>query len=80
MELDVLANAVGDFGFPIVAAVNLGYSIYSTWKWATQTVKPVLDEATTSLIVLIDHIRILDNDMIRLTQKLNTVLALRGQP
>jgi hypothetical protein len=31
------------------------------------------------LIALIDRIRMLDNDLIRLNQKVNVVLTLRGQ-
>ena len=39
----------------------------------------MLDQAETTLIALIDRIRMLDNDLIRLNQKLNTVLQLRGK-
>ena len=49
------------------------------WTWATKEVKPVLNEANTVLIALIDRIRMLDNDLIRLNQKVNTVLHLRGK-
>ena len=42
-------------------------------------VKPVISEANTVLIALIDRIRMLDNDLIRLNQKVNTVLHLRGK-
>ena len=33
----------------------------------------------TVLIALIDRIRMLDNDLLRLNQKVNTVLHLRGK-
>jgi hypothetical protein len=36
-------------------------------------------DANTVLIALIDRIRMLDNDLIRLNQKVNTVLHLRGK-
>ena len=39
----------------------------------------MLSEANTVLIALIDRIRMLDNDLIRLNQKVNTVLHLRGK-
>jgi hypothetical protein len=55
----------------------MGYLIYYVWKWATQEIKPVLSEASTVLIALIDRIRMLDNDLIRLNQKVNIVLMLR---
>ena len=74
-----VAKLIGEYGFPIVAAFGMGYFVYYVWKWATTDVKPVLSEANTTLIALIDRIRMLDNDLIRLNQKVNTVLHLRGK-
>jgi hypothetical protein len=70
---------INKYGFPIVAAAGMGYMIFYVWTWATKEVKPVLKEANTVLIALIDRIRMLDNDLIRLNQKVNTVLHLRGK-
>jgi hypothetical protein len=50
---------------------------YYVWSWATKEIKPVLGEANTTLVALIDRIRMLDNDLIRLDQKVHTVLQLR---
>ena len=69
-----LANAIKEFGFPIIAAFGLGYFVYYVWTWVTTEIKPVLADANKTLIGLIDRIRMLDNDMIRLTQKLNMLL------
>ena len=74
-----IASLVNKYGFPIVAAGGMGYLIYYVWVWATKEVKPVLSEANTVLIALIDRIRMLDNDLIRLNQKINVVLQLRDQ-
>ncbi len=74
-----IADLISKYGFPIVAAVGLGYFVYYIWIWATKEVKPVLSEAQKTLIALIDRIRMLDNDLIRLNQKLNTVLQLKEQ-
>ena len=74
-----IAELIGKFGFPIIAAAGTGYIIYTIWIWATVEIKPVLSEANTTLIALIDRIRMLDNDLIRLNQKLNIVLQLRGK-
>jgi hypothetical protein len=60
-------------------AVGMGYIIKYVWEWATKEVKPVISDANTVLIALIDRIRMLDNDLIRLNQKVNTVLHLRGK-
>jgi hypothetical protein len=72
-----IAEAINKYGFPIVAAGGMGYLIYYVWEWATKEIKPVLGEASTVLIALIDRIRMLDNDLIRLNQKVNIVLMLR---
>jgi len=74
-----IAELINKYGFPIVAAGGMGYLIFYVWKWATQEIKPVLSEANTTLIALIDRIRMLDNDLIRLNQKVNTTLHLRGK-
>lgn len=75
-ELNI-AEVISRYGFPIVAAVGLGYFVYYVWNWATKTVDPVIGETQRTLIGLIDQVRMLDNDLIRLNQKLNTVLQLR---
>ncbi len=74
-----IAKLIGEYGFPIVAAFGMGYFVYYVWKWATTEVKPVLSQANGTLIALIDRIRMLDNDLIRLNQKVDTVLHLRGK-
>jgi hypothetical protein len=76
--MDVV-ELVNKYGFPIVMAVGMGYIIKYVWEWATKEVKPVISDANTVLIALIDRIRMLDNDLIRLNQKVNTVLHLRGK-
>ena len=77
--MNELADLVNKYGFPIVMAVGMGYIIKYVWEWSTKEVKPVISEANTVLIALIDRIRMLDNDLIRLNQKVNTVLHLRGK-
>ena len=72
-----VAELISKYGFPIVAAGGLGYFVYYVWIWATKEIKPVLSDASSVLIALIDRIRMLDNDLIRLNQKVNVVLMLR---
>ena len=74
-----IVGLVNKYGFPIVMAVGMGFIIKYVWTWATTEVKPVISDANTVLIALIDRIRMLDNDLIRLNQKVNTVLHLRGK-
>jgi hypothetical protein len=74
-----IVGLVNKYGFPIVMAVGMGFIIKYVWTWATTEIKPVINDANTVLIALIDRIRMLDNDLIRLNQKVNTVLHLRGK-
>lgn len=74
-----IVTLINKYGFPIVAAGGMGYMIFYVWTWATKEIKPILSDANTVLIALIDRIRMLDNDLIRLQQKVNTVLHLRGK-
>jgi hypothetical protein len=75
--MENIIEMVNRFGFPIVAAVGLSGMTYYVWSWATKEIKPVLSEANATLVALIDRIRMLDNDLIRLDQKVHTVLQLR---
>lgn len=71
--MEDLATAINQYGFPIIAAFGLGYFIYYIWTWVTTSVDPVIQESHMTLIGLIDRIRMLDNDLIRLKQKLDMI-------
>ena len=77
--MDNIADLINKYGFPIVSAAGMGYFIFFVWKWVTTVVKPVIGQANGTLIALIDRIRMLDNDLIRLNQKVEVVLQLRGK-
>lgn len=77
MEFDI-AQAISDYGFPIIAAVGMGGFIFYIWKWVTETIDPILGETQFTLIKLVDRVRMLDNDLIRLNMKLSMVLEYRG--
>lgn len=72
-----IVSLINKYGFPIVAAFGLGYFVYYVWQWVTTEIKPVTSEASKVLVDLIDRIRMLDNDLIRLNQKVNVILSLR---
>ena len=72
--MDEIVAAVNQYGFPIIAAFGLGYFIYYIWTWVTEEVDPIVGESHTTLIHLIDRIRMLDNDLIRLKTKLDMIL------
>jgi len=69
-----IAKAISDYGFPIIAAMGMGYFIFYVWKWVTTEINPKIGEASSTLIKLVDRIRMLDNDMIRMNTKLSMVL------
>jgi|TARA_R110001583_G_scaffold170488_1_gene323919 hypothetical protein len=77
--MEGIAAAVSEYGFPIVATVGLLYMIHFIWNFITNNIKTKLAEANVTLIKLIDRCRMLDNDIIRLQQKLDTVIELREQ-
>ena len=72
-----LAEMVNQYGVPTVVAVGMSYFIYFIWKFVTTEILPQLGQAKTTLIALIDRVRMLDNDMIRLDQKINTIIELQ---
>ncbi len=80
LEVDYLgavADMVNQFGFPIIIALAMGYFIYFVWKFVTEELEPQIDKQQATLIKLIDQMRMLDQDQIRLQEKLNTVLEYR---
>ena len=68
---------LNQYGFATLAAIAMGYFIYFIYKFTTENIKAKLGQANTALIGLLDRIRMLDNDLIRLRSKLNTVLELK---
>jgi hypothetical protein len=72
-----IADLINQYGVPTVVAVGMGYFIFYIWKYVTKEILPTLSDAQGTLISLIDRVRMLDNDMIRLDQKINTILNMR---
>ncbi len=72
-----VASAVSDYGFPIVSSGLLLYLVYFIWKFITDKIEPLIEDIHTTSIGLIDKVRMLDNDNIRLQQKLDTVIEMR---
>ena len=74
-----IVQLVSDFGFPVIMVVGLGYFVYFVWKTITTKIDPAVESMKTTIIRLTDQLRLLDQDMIRLQQKVNTVLELKEQ-
>ena len=70
---------LNQYGFATLAAIGMGWFIYFIYTYITQEVTSKLKEANTALIALLDKIRRLDNDLIRIKSKLNTILTIREE-
>jgi uncharacterized protein YoxC len=71
-----IVSLVEKFGFTSVMVIGLGYFVYFVWQTITNTIDPAVSEMKKTIIRLTDQLRLLDQDMIRLQQKVNTVLEL----
>jgi hypothetical protein len=76
MDATQLTTLIKQYGFPIVSSVGMGYFVYFIYKFVTDKLMPLIGETNGILIALIDRIRMLDNDLIRLQQKVSVVLQL----
>ena len=74
-----LVTLVNQYGLPIVVAGGMGYFIFFIWKYVTTKIKPKLGATFGVLVALIDRIRMLDNDLIRLEQKLNVFVEMKEE-
>lgn len=77
MDFQQIAELIKQYGFPIVASVGMGYFVYFIYKFVTDRLMPLIGETNGILIALIDRVRMLDNDLIRLNQKVNVILQIR---
>lgn len=77
MDPQLIAGLVKQYGFPIVAAVGMGYFVWFIYKFVTDRLMPLIGETNIILIALIDRVRMLDNDLIRLNQKVSVVLQIK---
>lgn len=71
-----IVSLIEKFGFTTVMVVGLGYFVYYVWITITRIIDPAIDNMKKTIIRLTDQLRLLDQDMIRLQEKLNTVLEL----
>ena len=74
-----IVELVQKFVFPTVMVIGLGYFVFFVWQTITKTIDPAVQEMKTTIIRLTDELRKLDQDMIRLKQKVETVVRLKDQ-
>ena len=74
-----IVKIVSEFGFPAVMAGGLGYFVYFVWQTITNVIDPAVQDMKVTIIRLTDQLRLLDQDMIRLQEKLNTAIQVQDQ-
>ena len=74
MKTSTIIKIINQYGLATIAAVGMGWFIYFIYKYVTTQIKKKLGEMHVVLIALIDRVRMLDIDIIRLRSKVNTVL------
>ena len=68
-----IVTLINDYGFPVVAVFFLAYFIWYLYIYIVNQIKPKLGATSATLIKLIDRVRLLDNDLIRLQTKVRTL-------
>lgn len=77
-EVSNISQLISDYGFPIIMSVGMGYFIYFIWNFIGEKIDPQIEKMHFALIKVIDQTRMLDQDIIRLQQKVNVVLEYRA--
>lgn len=75
--VDYIVDIVNDYGFAVLLSLGMGYFIYYVWRYVTEKLEPIIEKQHITLIKLIDQVRMLDQDQIRMKQKLETVLEFK---
>ena len=69
-----IADLIAQYGFPTIMVVGLGYFVYFVYNFIQEHLDPATEKMHFQLIRVIDQMRMLDQDLIRLQQKVDTVL------
>lgn len=76
-ETSTIVQLITDYGFPVVMMVGLGYFVYYVWWFIGEKIDPQIEKMHFALIRVIDQTRMLDQDLIRLKEKVDVVLEYR---
>jgi len=76
--MEDIAVLINEFGLPVVMSIGMGYFIYYIWWFVGNKLEPAIEEMHLALIKVIDQNRMLDQDLIRLQQKVNVVLRYKN--
>jgi len=75
MELDQVSTFISNIGIPAAGALGIGWLFYALLQWMMKVIIAKLDGIEGMLVGLIDRIRMLDNDIIRM----DTMLRVSNQ-
>jgi len=79
LEIVDVVSLIDEFGLPVIMSIGMGYFIYYIWQFVGNQLEPAIEEMHMALIRVIDQTRMLDQDLIRLQQKVNVVLQYRAK-
>jgi len=79
LEIVDVASLIDEFGLPVIMSIGMGYFIFYIWQFVGNQLEPAIEEMHIALIRVIDQTRMLDQDLIRLQQKVNVVLQYRAK-
>jgi len=77
--MEEIVTAIHDYGFPVTMSGGLGYLVYYIWWFIEEQINPALADMHIALIRVIDKTRMLDQDLIRLQQKVHIVLEYKAK-
>jgi hypothetical protein len=72
--MENIAGLVSQYGFPTIMVIGLGYFVYFVYNFIQEHLDPATEKMHFQLIKVIDQMRMLDQDLIRLQQKVDVVL------
>ena len=70
-------SAVETIGIPAVGAMGLGYLVWMLFKSLIADIHKKLDTQHSMIVALIDRIRQMDNDMIRIDSMVRTAMGIQ---
>ena len=76
-EVAMIVELIADYGFSVVMMVGLGYFVYFVWNFISEHIDPEIEKMHFAFIRVMDQTRMLDQDLIRLKEKVDVVLEYR---
>ena len=75
--MNEILQAIETIGIPAAGAVGLGYLVWTLFKSLIADIHKKLDSQHAMIVALIDRVRQLDNDLIRIDAMCRSVLGMK---